>query len=68
MWGTIVNAAAILAGSLLGVMINKGIIGSIRITDRVKSILMQGIGLSVVMIEYPMLWRLKICSLLLSAW
>jgi uncharacterized membrane protein YqgA involved in biofilm formation len=50
LWGTIVNAAAILAGSLLGVMINKGIIGSIRITDRVKSILMQGIGLSVVMI------------------
>mgnify|MGYP000897092261 CR=1 FL=1 len=50
MWGTIVNSAAILAGSLLGMLINKGIVGRIRITDSLKNILMQGIGLSVVII------------------
>jgi len=50
LWGTIVNSAAILAGSLLGMLINKGIVGRIRITDSLKNILMQGIGLSVVII------------------
>ena len=42
--GTIVNAAAIILGALLGLLLKNGI------SDRYKSILMQAIGLSVVMI------------------
>ena len=44
MFGTIVNALAIIAGSLLGLLLNRGI------PDNYKTIVMSGVGLSVVLI------------------
>ncbi|MBT8333302.1 MAG: DUF554 domain-containing protein [Deltaproteobacteria bacterium] len=44
MLGTIVNAAAIIAGSLLGLLFSKGI------SDNYRDIIMSGVGLSVVLI------------------
>jgi len=44
MLGTIVNAVAIIAGSLLGLLFSKGI------SDNYKDIIMSGVGLSVVLI------------------
>ena len=44
MFGTIVNAAAIIAGSLLGLLFSKGI------PDNYKEIIMGGVGLSVILI------------------
>jgi len=44
MLGTIVNALAIIAGSLLGILLNKGI------PDNYKNIIMSGVGLSVILI------------------
>ncbi len=44
MLGTVVNSIAIILGSLLGVIIKQGI------EDRYKKIVMDGIGLSVVII------------------
>ena len=44
MLGTIVNAAAIIAGSLLGLLFSKGI------PDNYKEIIMGGVGLSVILI------------------
>ncbi len=44
MIGTLVNAAAIVAGGLVGLLLKKGI------TDRYKTIVMQAIGLSVILI------------------
>lgn len=48
MTGTVVNAAAIIAGSLLGVFLKKGL------PDRLKGTLMQGIGLGVLIIGFRM--------------
>ena len=50
MWGTIVNSAAILGGALLGTLVKKGFSRKVRLTDKFNNILMQGIGLSVVII------------------
>ncbi|MBE0586175.1 MAG: DUF554 domain-containing protein [Desulfofustis sp.] len=44
MLGTIVNALAIIAGSLLGLLFSKGI------ADRYKEIILSGVGLSVILI------------------
>ena len=44
MLGTIVNAAAIIAGSLIGLLFSKGI------PDNYKEIVMGGVGLSVILI------------------
>jgi len=46
--GTLVNTAAVVAGSLAGAVIGK------RLPDRVKSIVMQALGLSVVLIGLQM--------------
>jgi len=64
--GTLVNTGAVVAGSLLGVMIGK------RLPDRVKTIVMQALGLSVVLIGLQMALSgtrplLVIGSLLLGA-
>jgi len=64
--GTLVNTGAVVAGSLLGVMIGK------RLPDRVKTIVMQVLGLSVVLIGLQMALSgtrplLVIGSLLLGA-
>jgi uncharacterized membrane protein YqgA involved in biofilm formation len=64
--GTFVNTAAVVAGSLLGVMIGK------RLPGRVKTIVMQALGLSVVLIGLQMALSgtrplLVIGSLLLGA-
>ncbi len=48
MTGTLVNTAAVVAGSLAGAVIGK------RLPDRVKSIVMQALGLSVVLIGLQM--------------
>ena len=66
MTGTFVNTGAVVAGSLLGVMIGK------RLPDRVKTIVMQALGLSVVLIGLQMALSgtrplLVIGSLLLGA-
>ena len=66
MTGTFVNTAAVVAGSLLGVMIGK------RLPDRVKTIVMQALGLSVILIGLQMALSgtrplLVIGSLLLGA-
>ena len=44
MLGTIVNAIAIIGGSLIGLLLNKGI------PDNYKEIIMSGVGLSVILI------------------
>jgi hypothetical protein len=64
--GTLVNTGAVVAGSLLGVMIGK------RLPDRVKTIVMQALGLSVILIGLQMALSgtrplLVIGSLLLGA-
>jgi uncharacterized membrane protein YqgA involved in biofilm formation len=64
--GTFVNTGAVVAGSLLGVMIGK------RLPDRVKTIVMQALGLSVILIGLQMALSgtrplLVIGSLLLGA-
>jgi len=46
--GTLVNTGAVVAGSLLGVMIGK------RLPDRIKTIVMQALGLSVILIGLQM--------------
>jgi len=46
--GTFVNTGAVVAGSLLGVMIGK------RLPDRIKTIVMQALGLSVILIGLQM--------------
>ena len=66
MTGTFVNTGAVVAGSLLGVMIGK------RLPDRVKTIVMQALGLSVILIGLQMALSgtrplLVIGSLLLGA-
>ena len=66
MTGTLVNTGAVVAGSLLGVMIGK------RLPDRVKTIVMQALGLSVILIGLQMALSgtrplLVIGSLLLGA-
>jgi uncharacterized protein len=48
MTGTVVNAAAIIVGSLMGVLLKKGL------PDRLKGTLMQGIGLGVLLIGFRM--------------
>ena len=48
MTGTLVNTGAVVAGSFLGVMIGK------RLPDRVKTIVMQALGLSVLLIGLQM--------------
>ncbi|MFZ5649520.1 MAG: DUF554 domain-containing protein [Bacillota bacterium] len=48
MTGTVVNAAAIVAGALLGIILRKGI------PDPVKNTVMQGVGLSVLLIGAQM--------------
>ncbi len=48
MTGTIVNTAAVVAGSLAGAVIGK------RLPDRIKTIVMQALGLSVVLIGLQM--------------
>ena len=48
MTGTLVNTGAVVAGSLLGVMIGK------RLPDRIKTIVMQALGLSVILIGLQM--------------
>ena len=48
MTGTFVNAAAIIVGSLMGVLLKKGL------PDRLKGTLMQGIGLGVLLIGFRM--------------
>ena len=48
MTGTFVNTGAVVAGSLLGVMIGK------RLPDRIKTIVMQALGLSVILIGLQM--------------
>jgi uncharacterized membrane protein YqgA involved in biofilm formation len=64
--GTLVNTGAVVAGSLLGVVIGK------RLPDRVKTIVMQALGLSVILIGLQMALSgtrplLVIGSLLLGA-
>ena len=64
--GTLVNTGAVVAGSLLGVMIGK------RLPDRIKTIVMQALGLSVILIGLQMALSgtrplLVIGSLLLGA-
>ena len=66
MTGTLVNTGAVVAGSLLGVMIGK------RLPNRVKTIVMQALGLSVILIGLQMALSgtrplLVIGSLLLGA-
>ena len=66
MTGTLVNTGAVVAGSLLGVMIGK------RFPDRIKTIVMQALGLSVILIGLQMALSgtrplLVIGSLLLGA-
>jgi len=46
--GTLVNSAAVLAGSLLGMVAGK------RLPERIKTILMQGLGLSTILIGLQM--------------
>jgi uncharacterized membrane protein YqgA involved in biofilm formation len=46
--GTLVNTGAVVAGSLLGVVIGK------RLPDRIKTIVMQALGLSVILIGLQM--------------
>jgi uncharacterized membrane protein YqgA involved in biofilm formation len=46
--GTLVNTGAVVAGSLLGVLIGK------RLPDRIKTIVMQALGLSVILIGLQM--------------
>lgn len=53
MIGTIVNAAAIRAGALIGVALKKGI------PDRVKGTVMQGLGLAVILIGLQMAFETK---------
>ena len=48
MTGTLVNAGAILAGSLVGMAAGK------RLPERIKTILMQGLGLAVILIGFQM--------------
>lgn len=48
MTGTLINAAAIIVGSLMGVLLKKGL------PDRLKGTLMQGIGLGVLLIGFKM--------------
>ncbi len=48
MTGTLVNSAAVLAGSLLGMVAGK------RLPERIKTILMQGLGLSTILIGLQM--------------
>ena len=48
MTGTLVNTGAVVAGSLLGVLIGK------RLPDRIKTIVMQALGLSVILIGLQM--------------
>jgi len=64
--GTLVNTGAVVAGSLLGVVIGK------RLPDRIKTIVMQALGLSVILIGLQMALSgtrplLVIGSLLLGA-
>jgi uncharacterized membrane protein YqgA involved in biofilm formation len=64
--GTLVNTAAVVAGSLLGVVIGR------RLPDRVKTIVMQALGLSVILVGLQMALSgtrplLVIGSLLLGA-
>ena len=64
--GTLVNTGAVVAGSLLGVMIGK------RLPDRIKTIVMQALGLSVILIGLQMALSgtrplLVIASILLGA-
>ena len=66
MTGTLVNTGAVVAGSLLGVMIGK------RLPDRIKTIVMQALGLSVILIGLQMALSgtrplLVIASILLGA-
>lgn len=66
MTGTFVNTGAVVAGSLLGVMIGK------RLPDRIKTIVMQALGLSVILIGLQMSLSgtrplLVIASILLGA-
>ena len=66
MTGTLVNTGAVVAGSLLGVVIGK------RLPDQVKTIVMQALGLSVILIGLQMALSgtrplLVIGSLLLGA-
>lgn len=66
MTGTFVNTGAVVAGSLLGVMIGK------RLPDRIKTIVMQALGLSVILIGLQMALSgtrplLVIASILLGA-
>ena len=66
MTGTLVNTGAVVVGSLLGVVIGK------RLPDRIKTIVMQALGLSVILIGLQMALsgtrpRLVIGSLLLGA-
>ncbi len=66
MTGTLVNTAAVVAGSLAGALVGK------RLPDRVKTIVMQALGLSVVLIGLQMALSgtrplLVIGSLLLGA-
>lgn len=66
MTGTLVNTGAVVAGSLLGVVIGK------RLPDRIKTIVMQALGLSVILIGLQMALSgtrplLVIGSLLLGA-
>jgi len=51
--GTIVNAAAICAGALIGVALKKGI------PDQVKSTVMQGLGLAVVLVGFQMAFQTR---------
>jgi uncharacterized protein len=46
--GTLVNTGAILAGSLIGIMLGK------HLPDRFKTITMQGLGLSVILVGLRM--------------
>ncbi|SFM02760.1 hypothetical protein SAMN03159341_11487 [Paenibacillus sp. 1_12] len=47
LWGTIINAAAILVGGLLGLMLN-------RMSEGIRSTVMQGIGLALVVLGLSM--------------
>lgn len=47
LWGTIINAAAIIVGGLLGLMLN-------RLSQGIRSTVMQGIGLALVALGLSM--------------
>jgi uncharacterized protein len=51
MTGTFVNAAAIIVGSLMGILLKKGL------PDRLKGTLMQGLGLGVLLIGFRMAFQ-----------